>query len=293
MNAVDPLVADYLERLDRAAAALPADRRAELVLEIRDHITAAQAAGATGDADLREVLVRLGSPDEIAEAASDDRPPAAPGAYRRPGTGTELAAVLLLTLGSLFPVAGWLAGAVLLWTSRRWRVREKLLGTLVVPFGPGGLLVLAPLLYARTETCASGPVPVGAADGLIVQETVTCTTTGGGPPWLFPWAALAAGVASVVLAVLLYRTARRRADAEAPVAGGAPGASPWGSLEVGGVLTLGIGGLLAPFVGPLVGFVLVCCSARWTTREKVVAGALAVLPLLLALTGLLVVRSSG
>jgi hypothetical protein len=39
MNVItDPLVDDYLRRLDAAASALPAHRRGELVSEIRDHL---------------------------------------------------------------------------------------------------------------------------------------------------------------------------------------------------------------------------------------------------------------
>ncbi len=34
----DPLVDDYLRRLDAAASRLPADQREELVSEIRDHL---------------------------------------------------------------------------------------------------------------------------------------------------------------------------------------------------------------------------------------------------------------
>ena len=41
-------------------------------------------------------------------------------------------AVSLLTFGSIIPVVGWLAGVLLLWTGRRWRTWEKVLGTLVI-----------------------------------------------------------------------------------------------------------------------------------------------------------------
>jgi hypothetical protein len=41
----DPLVDDYLRRLDAAASALPADRRDGLVSEIRDHLQEAHRLG--------------------------------------------------------------------------------------------------------------------------------------------------------------------------------------------------------------------------------------------------------
>ena len=48
----------------------------------------------------------------------------------------------MLTVGSLIPVLGWAVGVVLLWSSGRWRPSEKLLGTLIVPGGPGMALLL-------------------------------------------------------------------------------------------------------------------------------------------------------
>ena len=82
---LDALVTDYLRRLDAAATALSYDRRVELVGEIREHIEQARAAGGiSGEAGLRDVLDRLGDPDEIVAAAQDDeavpptQPPPAP-----------------------------------------------------------------------------------------------------------------------------------------------------------------------------------------------------------------------
>ena len=70
----DPLVDDYLRRLEAAAADLPRERRAELVGEIEEHVDAALAEGGDDETAVRNVLERLGSPEEIAAAA---RPPAA------------------------------------------------------------------------------------------------------------------------------------------------------------------------------------------------------------------------
>ena len=58
------------------------------------------------------------------------------------GLGLEIVAVLMLTVGSLIPVLGWAVGVILLWCSGRWRPSEKLLGTLIVPGGPGMVLLL-------------------------------------------------------------------------------------------------------------------------------------------------------
>ena len=77
----DPLVDDYLRRLDAAASALPAHRRDELVCEIRDHLQEALRQTPAGDkAAVRNVLERLGPPEEIAAAATDPPPPGQPAA---------------------------------------------------------------------------------------------------------------------------------------------------------------------------------------------------------------------
>lgn len=68
----DPLVDDYLRRLEAAASRLPADRRLELVSEIRGHLREALSQVPEGDeAGARNVLERLGAPEEVAAAALD------------------------------------------------------------------------------------------------------------------------------------------------------------------------------------------------------------------------------
>jgi len=323
----DALVAAYLDRLQRAASDLPPDRQAELLEGIAEHIA---SAGATDESEVRTLLDRLGEPEEIVAAAREDLPGPAwpPGAGWGPpalvattrSTGHELAAVLMLTLGSFLPVAGWLVGVVLLWTSSLWRVREKVLGTLVVPLGPGGLLIAGAFLPSVGGTCTSeGQVEVGSGgltgnglpgpppaplpappppdEGSVLVEsgTVLCTSSG-----LNGWAG--GGVlafvllAPVVVAVVLMRTARRRA-AEQPVLVPAYGpqsaASPWGALETAGVLVLGLGGLLIPVIGPLVGLALVLSSPRWTRTDKLVASGLCVLPVLLPVALIAVPSAAG
>ena len=88
----DALVDDYLARLDAAAAALPDARRQELLAEIRSHLAEALPDEPTDETTVRNVLERLGSPEEIVAAAvdPDERPPAAParraGRWRSPAS---------------------------------------------------------------------------------------------------------------------------------------------------------------------------------------------------------------
>ena len=199
----DQLVADYLRRLREAARALPADRREELIEEITAHIAEARAEGAAAGGDplaVRNILDRLGDPAEIVRTAADhafDGSPA-PGARpaaarRRPGPLEITAVVLLLVGGIVLPVAGWVAGVILLWISPRWTSRDKWIGTLVWPGGllaPALLLLIggAALTFTAGETTCSGSGPAAAATASIhqaVQDTCVSTgTTTSLPVWL-------------------------------------------------------------------------------------------------------------
>lgn len=140
-----PLAADYLHRLERAAKRLPRAERHELVEEITAHLTEATNAGMS-DAAALTVLDRLGDPEDIVEAQL-------PAADERRG-GREWAAILLLLLGGFIFFVGWIAGVVLLWGSRAWSTREKLIGTLIFPGGLVSALV-AGLLLATPQRCTS------------------------------------------------------------------------------------------------------------------------------------------
>jgi Domain of unknown function (DUF4190) len=91
----DPLADDYLRRLDAAASALPADRRHELVCEIRGHLDEALRQAPAGDETaVRNALERLGPPEEIA-AAADPAPPDRPAAPFPETSGAAIVSVLL------------------------------------------------------------------------------------------------------------------------------------------------------------------------------------------------------
>lgn len=323
----DPAVQDYLARLRDTAAALPPGRREELLGEIQGHIGEALAsAGRDDQVTVQQVLDRLGEPEDIVAAELDGRPPVPPVAGPRgadtmpfppgtpipvrPSTTLELAAMLMLTLGSALIGIGWLIGVALLWTSRRWRVREKLLGTLVVPGGPA--LVLLWLPAVATQECASSS-STNLTTGVSGPMVEHCTGPAV-PNWLSLPLALAAIVLPVVVAVVLYRRAVDRAAAEPaeswiPAGGWSSGAGvsgPWSQpppatgwtpVEVIAVLALTVGAFVLPIVGPLVGIALVWASVRWTRTEKIVATLLGALPMLLlvaaAVVGLLAFSTGG
>jgi uncharacterized membrane protein len=176
MTVTDRLIQDYLDHLERAARTLPAAHRAEILAEIKEHIsiTLAQSEDQS-EATVRSILTRLGTPEDIVREAESGLP-AAP-ARRRVGAFEIVTVVLLLVGGIVIPLIGWVIGAVLLWASARWTIRDKVIGTLVVPGGLG-LAVWLTLFASSTSVCTadgncdtSGP-PVGVGIALVLIGTI-------------------------------------------------------------------------------------------------------------------------
>jgi HAAS domain-containing protein len=123
---VDALILRYLKDLERELHDLPANRRQELLDEVGEHIAAARAAlDPETEAGVRTMLERLGDPADIAAEARERfgvQPPPA-----RPATPwLEVVALVLLVI----PFVGWVVGVVLVWLSRLWTTRDKLIGTI-------------------------------------------------------------------------------------------------------------------------------------------------------------------
>jgi hypothetical protein len=195
MNIIDTLAAGYLDALERAARDLPRTPRRELTADIRSHVEEARSRAET-PADMADALDRLGDPDEIV-AAERERLGVEPA---RGGTLEWISVVLLLIGGVVVPILGWFAGVVLLWGSRVWTLRDKLLGTLLVP---GGLAL--PLFLGVTA------VDVQSCSGPVGGE-LTCT---GGRSDAEAWLAVAllafSVIAPLATSVYLIRRARRPA----------------------------------------------------------------------------------
>jgi hypothetical protein len=148
-------VETYLDRLDKELSDLPSARRRELIEEIRGHID--EALAQTQDpqeADVRNVLERVGDPADIAEEARERF-----GVGRAIPTWREWTAVFLLPFGGLLVLVlgilgtiGWILGAIFLLSSRIWSLRDKVLGLLLFP---GGLLLPLILLLRAGERCVS------------------------------------------------------------------------------------------------------------------------------------------
>jgi hypothetical protein len=189
-DTLHPLATEYVKRLQRAARRLPPDRRVDLIAEIESHLAEALDPRAT-EPEARNVLDRLGTPEAIvaAEQPASTEPAG--------GRGTkEMGAVLLLLFGGFIAGIGWLAGVVLLWSSRAWTTREKWIGTLVIPGG----LATPFFLVGRSLTSESC---VRTA-----REVEHCTTNGGGGiVWLILLGILV--LAPIASAIYLSNRARR------------------------------------------------------------------------------------
>jgi hypothetical protein len=156
----DRLVDDYMRRLAAAAAHLQASRRAELVAQIREHVEAALRQEAAHDETaVRNVLERLGPPEEIVEA-EESSPPITDG---RAGW-LEVVALLALVV---LPFVGWLVGSVLVAVSRAWAGRDKIIGislALLPLLLPLFWLVVGPEGGSEQSVPQEDPRPVGVEE---------------------------------------------------------------------------------------------------------------------------------
>jgi hypothetical protein len=90
----------YFQKLDAALARLPQSRREQLVAEIREHVEdAIVEQSPASEAELRDLLHRVGTPEDIAAAAVDEEELPAP--IGQPGDKLLIAIVTLFLMGGL------------------------------------------------------------------------------------------------------------------------------------------------------------------------------------------------
>lgn len=193
----------YMRSLDEELRDLPPARRRELLEEIRDHIDSAlRESGSAGEAEVRNVLERLGDPTEIAAEARQRF-----GVRRTKPGAREIFALILLLLGGFLYVVGWVVGAILLVSSNVWTSREKVIGLLVVP---GGLLPAFLFLTIPSQVCS-----VTTVGDRVVEEC-----SGGIMPVWLAWVVLAILVIAPIWTVffLMSRMDRRTSESSAEIA---------------------------------------------------------------------------
>jgi uncharacterized membrane protein len=133
------LVRRYLAAVEQETATLPAERRAELLADLTEHISVALAeAGDETDETVQRVLDQLGRPTAIAETALAEEP-APTDDELHAGSDLRTGLILILlplagTIGVFMRTLGGVAavvGIVLLWTSKQWNLRERIIGTFI------------------------------------------------------------------------------------------------------------------------------------------------------------------
>ncbi len=195
----DQIVSGYLARLEQALADLPPPRRAELVDDVRSHIAEARRGLADEtDADLLNILDKLGDPADIA-ADARDRLGAQPVPLTMPLGVLEIAAIVALVLV-------WPAGVALVWLSSAWSERDKVVATVLIPGAVIGLASVAAL----------------GGHGILSHWYILAV-------WLIVTPVIWS-IGAIYLAVRLYRTRQGRANTEAPSADRA------GALDIAAVV---------------------------------------------------------
>jgi hypothetical protein len=173
-----PLAQDYLRRMRQAGRQLAPDRLRDLLGEIEAHLSEAIPVGAS-DHDALEALERLGPPGDIVDA---EEPRGLIPVDRR--SWREWAAVILLPLGGLLVGVGWLIGLILLWSSRLWTTRDKLIGTLIVPGGIATALWIGLVLTgtgASSRICRGFASQVDPSTGAVIRPGSMRCISGSGP----------------------------------------------------------------------------------------------------------------
>lgn len=154
-----PEVRNYLAAIEARLAQLPTEQSEEIMFGVREHIAEAIERGGQSTA---EILAGLGSPDDIAAgvAAPDVQAPgysqapipgqqipqSAPAPRHQASTLWVVATTILLPFGILLAGVGWLFGVAGLWMGTRWKVWEKVMGTVLLPGGIVGAQILSRLI---------------------------------------------------------------------------------------------------------------------------------------------------
>jgi uncharacterized membrane protein len=164
------VVQRYLNQVARHLQDLPDSERFELIEDLRAHIEEATGGvDAASEADVRNVLDRLGQPQDLArearerasdtdEPAGEDQPTLATEQRKTPGA-LEVAAIILTAVF-------WPIGIVLAWASDRWLTRDKIVAT-AIPFAATlmlGVIVLGSMVvyggYSMTSVVVSDVQPM-------------------------------------------------------------------------------------------------------------------------------------
>ncbi len=159
---LDALCADYLERLRAALGDVQRSDREQIIAQVSEHLSEARAAlPIQNEAGIREILERLGSPDDIAAAAVSDRRPERPSEHSsRLVWATVGFLVVALALGGA-AFAGAFSGGSTGPPSASSPTRITVPNVVGLSTGQAVARLQASGLENRTEFQTSGSVPNG------------------------------------------------------------------------------------------------------------------------------------
>jgi hypothetical protein len=162
----DRIIEEYLGDLRDALRTVNPSSAKEFVAEIEQHISEGRTSLEPGDeVGLRNLLERIGSPTALANELKETEP-------ARTVSAMDRATPWLIMFGGFAFGFGWLVGLYGLWTSKTWRIWDKLLGTFIWPGGLLGTLYLFQQRVMGSTTC-SGSQGAGQT-----APTMTCARHG-------------------------------------------------------------------------------------------------------------------
>lgn len=150
----------YLKEIEAELGAIPRASRAEFIAEIRSHLQEEwKDRGSQTEQELLQIIHNFGVPREIAGGYLEKFPATSQDRTSYPATWL----VLVLT------VFVWPVGIVLAWLSPAWRVRDKIIATLI-PIFIFLILVLGSLaVYTMFEVQQTGQVKQIQEEGLNLE----------------------------------------------------------------------------------------------------------------------------
>lgn len=136
----------YLNALGHAVRDLPTPIANDIVEGVREELRGLDEISA------RRRIDELGDPLSIAASAREELVP-----RRLDASGYTVLTIVLIAIGGIvIPVLGWGIGVAMLWSSRTWERRDKLVGTLVLPIA----LAVSALVGAALLPLQGAPNPL-------------------------------------------------------------------------------------------------------------------------------------
>lgn len=228
----EPIVTDYLLELSDALADVPRSTRVEILAGVREELEG------LGEDEAAERIRSLGDPHFIAAGAREDV--AAPSEAPEPQWRSTVAALLVMVGGVVIPFIGWIAGIALMWTSRAWSTRVKLLATVLPALGGLQVLIVTTIasLFETESVDETFRYPgLSEFENPLVPSFYDLVFTV--PLWGLP--------SALVIGICLLVTANKPQRVT--------GSSAWG------VIPVAVGSLVLPPVGWIVGLIFLWTSS--------------------------------